>query len=30
LQSLFAVLGIFAGGLFSAHLITPHLFSLFG
>jgi uncharacterized membrane protein YedE/YeeE len=30
LQSLFAVLGIFAGGLFSAHFITPHLFSLFG
>jgi hypothetical protein len=24
------VLGIFAGGLFSAHFITPHLFSLFG
>ena len=29
LQSLLAVLGIFAGGLFSAHFITPHLFSLF-
>jgi uncharacterized membrane protein YedE/YeeE len=28
-QSLLAVLGIFAGGLFSAHFVTPHLFSLF-
>ena len=29
LQSLLAVMGIFAGGLLSAHFITPHLFSLF-
>jgi hypothetical protein len=29
LQSLLAVLGIFAGGLLAAHLVTPHLFSLF-
>jgi uncharacterized membrane protein YedE/YeeE len=29
LQSLLAVLGIFAGGMLSAHLITPHLFSIF-
>lgn len=29
LQSLLAVLGIFAGGLTAAHLVTPHLFSIF-
>lgn len=29
LQSLLAVLGIFAGGLLASHFITPHLFSLF-
>lgn len=29
LQSLLAVMGIFAGGLLASHLITPHLFSLF-
>lgn len=28
-ESLFAVLGIFGGGLLAAHFITPHLFTLF-
>lgn len=29
IQSLLAVVGIFAGGLLAAHWITPHLFSIF-
>ncbi|MCA1925592.1 MAG: YeeE/YedE family protein, partial [Thiobacillus sp.] len=29
LQSLLAVVGIFAGGLTAAHLVTPYLFRLF-